>query len=441
MHDTSMPPGPAPEIDHQRASRRWRIPLVWLGAIMIFTLGLTTGFVLDDLMPAASSVQAQAVSEVPSSFFEAWTLIHDRYVDVQAIDDQKLVGGAISGMLGTLGDDGHTRYLNPEQVQQHIEGLSGNFIGVGIQVEERDGRITVVAPLDNSPAQQAGIQSGDVLTQINGQEVTGLTIEAIVDQIRGPEGTTVSLTFERPSTGETQSYTLERVRLDVQSVSWSMLPDKVAVIRIRQFSSGTSDQLQSALQAIQQQGAEEIVLDLRNNPGGLVDEAIKVASPFLPEESPVFITQERDGHQTIYSSEPMEVRTSLPLAVLVNEGSASSAEIVAGALKENGRAVVIGQPTFGTGTLLNQFPLSDGSALLLGTELWLTPSGQMIRENGIQPDILVTMGADDAQFLPSGRQATRADIKKDAQLQRAILELTGATMVPPAGTEGCYGCI
>ncbi|MGE3845194.1 MAG: S41 family peptidase [Vicinamibacterales bacterium] len=425
---------------HIRKRRMFRTFAMVLAILLIFGGGVTAGLIVDQAAMEPKPASAIGTDDVPSAFAEAWALVHDRYVDTAAIDDQKLTSGAISGMLDTLGDDGHTRYLDAEQVTQHGESLSGTFVGVGIQVEERDGRIVVVTPLDDSPAQKAGVKPGDVVTTVDGQTIEGQPIEDIVSKIRGPEGSTVNLTFERAGESAPIQLTLQRARLQVTIVSWVMLPGQIADIRLSQFASGATEQVGQAIQAAEAAGATGIVFDLRNNPGGYVHEAIGVASLFLPEGSPVFQTEVRGGDRTTQRTGPSDVRTNLPLVVLVNEGSASASEIVAGALKENGRAKLVGTTTFGTGTLLNQFGLSDGSAILLGTELWLTPNGNLIRGNGIDPDETVTLAAVENQFAPSQSALEAGQWEQDSQLRRGVGVLRGEPS-PIGASRGCQGCM
>ncbi|MBX6343089.1 MAG: S41 family peptidase, partial [Thermomicrobiaceae bacterium] len=332
-----------------------RTLLAVIGTVGIFTGGLGAGVVVDQTVFHPATVTADAPSTLPKTIGEAWSLVHDRYVDQSAINDDKMTQGAISGMLDAIGDEGHTRYLTKEQLAEHEDSLSGSYVGVGMQVEERNDQVVVVAPIDGSPAEQAGVRAGDVLVQVNGQSVEGMPLDQVIQMVRGPEGSTVNLVFQRPGQDQPISLTLTRKRLEVSAVDWVMLPGpaKIADIRISQFSHGASDQLAKAIRDAQAAGATGIVLDLRNNPGGLVDEAIGVASQFLPSDAPVFISQVRSGQQTVHRADANVARTDLPLVVLVNQGSASASEIVSGALQENGRAKIVGEKTFGTGTVLS----------------------------------------------------------------------------------------
>jgi carboxyl-terminal processing protease len=368
--------------------------------------------------------EAQAAEPtVPVTIARAWELIHTRYVDTDAVDEQRMTEAAIAGMLDTLGDQGHTRYMTAEQAQRETEQLSGGYSGVGVQVEQREGNIVVVTPIDNSPAMEAGVMPGDILVSIDGRDVRGSTVEDVIPVIRGEEGTTIVLGFERPSEQRVIEFELVRQRIAISAVSWSMLDDQRAVIRLSQFSSGAGDDVARALEAARDAGATGIILDLRNNPGGYVTEAIKVSSMFVPEGSTIFLSQFRDGSRNPHLATPQETHIGdTPLVVLINEGSASSSEIASGAIKlNNPNATVIGETTFGTGTVLNSFPLGDGSSILLGTELWLTPEGNFIRESGVRPDIVVGLKPGQMPFLPNfSHEAPEAGILDDYQVEWAL---------------------
>ncbi len=419
--------GRAPASTHLQSRRSARTPIfIIVATLAIFVIGLSLGVMVEQTLSPFEPKVAKSEVDVPESVNQAWSVINQYYVDEKAIDDQEMTAGAIKGMLNTLGDQGHTRYLTASEVKQNQQSLSGNYVGVGIQIEQRDNKIIVIAPIDSSSAQRAGIKAGDILAKVNGQSTTGLTIDDVVQSVRGPEGTTVDLVFERPGQSTPIAVTLERTKLEVKSVQWIMLPDQIADIRISQFAHGTSDELGAALRDAQEAGAKGIILDLRSNPGGLLNEATGTASLFLDPNDPILIAQMRNGDRTTHRATGTNIRTELPIVVLVDHGTASAAEIVSGALQDNQRAKIIGQPTFGTGTVLKQYPLSDGSAILLGTELWLTPDGQEIRGQGIKPDIEVALPDGVSPYLPVRGHDSPDAIRKDTQLQRALEMLKGA---------------
>lgn len=361
-----------------------------------------------------------SASEAPSTFDQAWELVTSEFVDPDAIDQERMLEAAIDGMLATLGDEGHTRYMTPVEAHAESESLSGEYVGVGIQVEDTDQGITVVAPIDGTPAMRAGVMPGDVLLAVDGRDVTGRSVDDVIGSIRGEEGSKVTLTFRREGEPEPLTFTLTRERIETSSVSWTMLDGNIADIRLSQFSSGAGDDVQQALREAQQEGATGIILDLRNNPGGYINEALQIGSTFVPEGETIFISQFRDGSQEEHTATRQPVTIGdLPLVVLINEGSASSSEIVSGAIKaHNANATVIGETTFGTGTVLSNFGLGDGSAILLGTELWLTPDGEFIREHGVRPDVIVGMPSGQFPFIPVDNAAA-PDTIEDFQLQWA----------------------
>jgi len=358
----------------------------------------------------------------PDTFDIAWNLVQTRYVDQGAIDEEAMLEAAIDGMLQTLKDEGHTRYLTAEESQSESESLQGEYVGVGIQVNQREDDIVVVAPIDQSPAQEAGIMAGDVLISVDGTDITGQSVDEVVGQVRGEEGSQVTLRFVRDGEETPLSFTLTRRRIDVSSVSWTMLEGDIADIRLTQFSAGAGDDLARALEEAKAAGATGIILDLRNNPGGYINEAIQIGSTFVAEGETIFITQVRDGSQEPHLAIPQPQHVGdLPLVVLINEGSASSSEIVSGAVKSNNpNATVIGETTFGTGTVLSNFGLGDGSSLLLGTELWLTPEGKLIKDQGIRPDVVVGLPEGQFPFTPIDNAENDIEQIEDYQLEWAV---------------------
>ncbi|HET9016269.1 MAG TPA: S41 family peptidase [Thermomicrobiaceae bacterium] len=430
-------PQPSPP-GHRPHHVRLRVILVTLlGTVGIFTTGLGAGVVADQVLFHPPTVTAVASNQVPSVLGEAWNIIHDHFVQQSKINDQQMTAAAITAMLNTLGDQGHTRYLTPSEVTQNTQSLSGSYVGVGIQIQAENNGIVVTAPIDGSSAQKAGVKAGDVLIAIDGQKVAGMTLDQTVQLVRGPEGSFVTLTFQRPGQTAPLTFHLQRTKLAVLSVDWAMLPGQIADIHISQFAQGASTQLAADLLAAQNAGARGIVLDLRDDPGGLVSEAMGVASEFLPAGSPVYISQVRDGSQTTHRAEADVTRTNLPVVVLVNKGTASASEIVSGALQQDHRAQVVGEPTYGTGTVLSQYGLSDGSAILLGTELWLTPSGTLIKGHGITPNYTVAVPQGDQTYTPvtHGIVSTTA-VAQDPQLQAGLDVLDGRPVpgqLPPGG--------
>jgi carboxyl-terminal processing protease len=399
-----------------------------LGLIFLaFVLGLAGGVLLDrqvlfSIAPP-SGIPADAVPNF-RLMAEAWNTINQVYVDRQAIQPERLTYGAVGGMVDALGDIGHSRFLSPEMRQMQHTLTRGEFEGIGAEMQMKDGHVVIVAPMDGSPAQQAGLRPGDVILKVDENSVAGLSLIDVVGRILGPAGTSVTLTIMDPSTGRTRAVTIVRARITLQNVTWDRLPGTGVVhLRITAFSDGVAEGLKGALAEMQQQGgATGLILDLRNNPGGLLKEAVGTASQFL-ESGNVLLEKDAQGQVKPVPVESGGIALDTPMMVLINGGSASAAEIVAGALQDAGRATLVGETTFGTGTVLVEFPLSDGSALLLAVQEWLTPNGRVIWHQGISPDIGVSLTPDATPLHPEAeRDMTQAQLQSsgDAQLLRAL---------------------
>jgi carboxyl-terminal processing protease len=357
-------------------------------------------------------------------YAQALDTVQDDYVDQGAIDPKKQTYGAIEGMLDTLGDEGHTRFLTPEEREQNREDLSGTYEGIGIEIESEDDKTVVLSVVEGSPADRAGIEPGDVVVAVNGKSVSGENYSQVAGEIRGPEGTEVRLTVSRD--GEERVFDLERTKIEAPVASWVLIPGSdVAHVRLSSFSNDSAEKLRQALEESRAAGARRFVLDLRDNPGGSVDQAVEIAGYFLKPGSVVYIRKDASGERGEIKAEGGSEVTDAPLTVLVNGGTGSSAEILAGALRDNDRATVIGKKTYGTGTVLDEFVLRDGSAMLLGVAEWLTPDGDFIRGTGIAPDIEVSMEEDTEPLVPGGaRDLSKEEIlEKDAQLKSAFENL------------------
>jgi carboxyl-terminal processing protease len=354
---------------------------------------------------------------------EAWNTIYAHYVDRAAIKPTPITYGAISGMVDALGDTGHSTFLSPQMIKEEEQFTAGRYRGVGAEVKMKGGRVVIVAPLDGSPAQKAGLKPGQIIQAVDGHDVTGLTLLQVVKRIAGPAGTKVTLTILNPETGSVREVTLVRAVIAVDNVSWLHLPGtKVAHLRIAGFSEGVTKDLKNALEKIKQEDLKGIILDLRNDPGGLFTGAVSVASQFLSGGN-VLLAKDSKGLTTPVPVEEGGVALHIPMVGLVNGGTASAAEIVAGALQDHGRAILVGTKTFGTGTVLEKFPLSDGSALLLAVEEWLTPDGHTIWHKGITPNVVVTLPEGATPLFPEeerGMTAQQLRETKDLQLLDAL---------------------
>ena len=356
--------------------------IVWLMALS-FVGGNLSGY---------SMRSALAAEERPAEFtvfWEAWDLAVTHFVDRDRIEFTAMTYGAIEGMLSSLGDGGHTQFLSPDALEMHRSSLQGSIEGIGAYVSQEDGHITIVAPINGSPAEEAGILAGDIILAVDGEPVEGKSLNQVIFLVRGPAKSEVVLTVRRPDVQEPLTVPIIRGRIEIPSVSWSAIPaTDLAYLSIGQFAVGVDKEVETALKEITEANAYQgIILDLRNNPGGLLFQAIQANSQFLPQGAVILIESDANQKQTVYRSRGSGYAREMPLVVLIDRSTASAGEITAAALKENDRALLIGETTFGTGTVLNQFDLSDGSAILLGVTNWLTPKGQLIKGQGVAPNI------------------------------------------------------
>ncbi len=412
--------------------------------------------------PGANLVASEtsAYSEL-RAFSEVLSLVEENYVN--EIDAKKLIRGAIRGMLRTL--DPHTSYLNPEYFKEMELETSGRFGGLGVEISIRDGVLTVVTPIEDTPAYKVGVQAGDQIIRIEKEPTKDMTIQEVVKRLRGQPGTKVKITVMRKGETKPRDFTITRQIIRIKSVRSHMLPDEIAYIRIRSFQSSTGKEVEAALSSLQEGGAKALVLDLRNNPGGLLSQAVSVSDLFLKAGSLIVYTKGRMANQAHrYISTTPAQGGKIPMAVLVNAGSASASEIVAGALQDLKRAKVIGVKTFGKGSVQTIVPLSDGSGLRLTTALYFTPKGRLIQGEGIAPDLISEMRRDSAGggralrerdipgHLPgaSGKKGkeeqeddapgvrahaprTSAEERSDPQLERAVKYLKNSFLKKGAG--------
>jgi len=366
-------------------------------------------------------------------FWQAVDLIRQHYVDQTKVTTQAITYGAITGLVDALGDPGHTTFLTPDDVKSEQDALNGTVVGIGVflgQPSGSGGGLIIQSVITGSPAQAAGLRAQDQIIAVNGQSVENVSVDTVASLIRGQAGTKVTLTILHSGSGSPQDITITRAVVTVPSVAWHMVPGTSdALVSITQFSDNSGAQLKAALQAAESAGAKGFVLDLRENPGGLVDEAVTTASQFLAGGT-VYVRQTAQGTQIPVPVTAGGVATQAPLVVLIDYGTASSAEIVAGALQDAGRAKIVGVRSFGTGTVLNTFMLPDGSALQLAVEEWLTPKGRHIFPDGITPDVQVDLPTGGTILTPDAladMTASQLAASSDAQLLAALTQLQSAT--------------
>ncbi len=368
------------------------------------------------------------------------------YVDGQKLTYQELVYGALKGMLNTL--DPHSEFMDPEKYKELQNDTQGAFGGLGIVISMKDNFITVVSPMDESPGFRAGIRSGDRIVRINGKSTERMGLQDAVKALRGDPGTDVNITVFRPSSNQMKQFKLARSVIPVDMVKdtngnkeFPLGENKIGYVRLVQFGEKTSSELEKAIQKLKTQGMQGLVLDLRWNPGGLLEQAVEVCEKFLPRGKLVVTTEGRNKAQDSerYANGKGDELRNIPIVVLVNLGSASASEIVAGCLQDYKRAIILGDKTFGKGSVQSILPLSDGSALRLTTAKYYTPSHKVIHEEGITPDIVVPMSEDDdrdvqLKRVPGGLQTLpetdreRVSHARDVQLERAMDLLKGITL-------------
>jgi carboxyl-terminal processing protease len=442
---TDVAPGPSQVSGSPTAGRgrgaEFRRAAIGLAIALTFTVGIGVGRLVPsaegDTGSATPSPTGHPTSEQELALIgQAWDILHQQYVGKDELDDRALAYGAINGLTEAVGDTGHTSFLTPEERAARADELSGSYVGIGVRIDTAsDGFPVVDDVFKGSPAEKAGLEPGDEITEVDGKATSGHDLEEVAGWVRGEAGTTVRIEIRSGATGTEREVSIVRAAVAEVVVSWTMVPGtRTAFLRLDQFSNGAADDVKTALEAIKAAGADGLVLDLRGNPGGYVNEAVGVASQFL-SGGDVYVERDAAGHETHHPVSPGGAATDIPLVVLVDGGTASSAEIVSGALQDAGRAQIVGVKTYGTGTVLGEFPLSDGSALRVGTVEWLTPKGRRIWHEGIVPDVTVDRAADVAPLGPDDLESmTPAQVAKlsDPQLARALTIASAAASTPPA---------
>ena len=318
------------------------------------------------------------------TFSEVLTQVQKSYVDETKVKD--LVQGAIRGMLSTL--DPHSAYMTPEMYKEMQVETKGEFGGVGIQIGVKENRLAVIAPIEGTPAYRAGVKAGDFITKVNDETTKDLTLMDAVQKMRGPKGSKVNLTIQREGTPDPLQFTLVRDTIKIESVKSKVL-DNIGYVRLTQFQESTGRDLSKVLKQFKEQKLQSTILDLRNNPGGLLTASVEVSEQFLPSGKLIVYTKGRESKKDEWIAKGKDQMDDSPMIILINEGSASASEIVAGALQDYGRAVIVGTTSFGKGSVQTILPLGDGSGLRLTTAKYYTPKGRSIQSTGITPDIVV----------------------------------------------------
>ena len=408
-------------MQQERRDRSW-----YLGPLIVVTLivGVFIGKGWE------RTGHATETYEELKTFSEVLTQIQKHYVE--EVKPKELVQGAIRGMLSTL--DPHSAYMTPDMYKEIQVETKGEFGGVGIQIGIKDNRLAVIAPIEGTPAHKAGIRAGDFIVKVNEESTKDLTLMDAVQRMRGPKGTKVNLTIQREGAPELLQFSLVRDLIKIESVKSKVIDNTIAYIRLTQFQESTGKDLSRVLKQFREQKLQSTILDLRNNPGGLLTAAVEVSEQFVSPGRLVVYIKGRDGRKDEYVSRLKDQPEDYPMIVLVNEGSASASEIVAGALQDWGRAVIVGTTTFGKGSVQTILPLMDGSGLRLTTAKYYTPKGRSIQSTGIVPDIVVKLQPP-ITVAKAGEKEKEKEKEPDARTQKPKEKDTPLLPPPRPGTE------
>jgi carboxyl-terminal processing protease len=350
--------------------------------------------VLSDLLP--TGVQPEQQTATPDDlealftpFWEAWNIVHEQYVD-QPVDDQLLMQGAIRGMMDALGDE-QTFYMEPQLYESESSSLQGEYEGIGAYVDTDGDYLTIVSPIEGSPADDAGLQPGDRVIAIDGEDMSGVAPEQARLKVLGPEGTAVTLTVAREGESEPLDFVITRAKISIRSAEGRMLENNIAYVDINTFGERTTRELRAALDDLLAQDPQGIIIDLRNNPGGYLSTAVEVSSEFI-DEGVILYEEYGDGRRDAHRALGNGRAADIPIVVLINEGSASASEIVAGAIQDYERGKLVGVKSYGKGSVQNWVPLSDNQgAARVTIARWLTPNERLIDHLGLEPDVVVEM--------------------------------------------------
>ena len=343
-----------------------------------------------------------------SIFWEAWRRLEENFLEKEKINPQKMVYGAIKGMVESLGDP-YTTFFTPQQTKNFSEEMSGEYQGVGMVVGIKNNQLTVISPFKNTPAEKAGLRPGDKIVKINEIFTQNLSIEEAVNLIKGPKGTTVTLWIQRNNWPEAKPIKVKRALIKIPTIEWEKIEPDIALIKIYQFNEILPSQFKKIAQQILNSNVKKIILDLRNNPGGYLEVAQEIAGWFLKKGEIVAIQDSGDlKKEKIYRSKGPSIFSSYPMVILINKGTASGAEILAGALRDNRNIKLVGENSFGKGSVQKQVFLSDGSSLKITVAHWLTPKRVLISKKGLVPDFKIEMKEKDWQK------------QRDPQLEKAI---------------------
>ncbi len=369
----------------------------------IFFLGILAGYFLRINLVDSETAE---FDDLFQPFYQAWNIIHEQYLE-QPVDDKALMQGAIKGMMESLGDP-YTAYMNPDEYAEQNAPLLGEYTGIGAYVDTSGDALIFISPMPGSPAESAGIKPGDKVVMIDGEDMTGVEPGLVLKKILGPAGTTVKIVVEREGQSGRIEFEIERAVIAIPTVEEEMLDNQVGYIRLYSFSVNSAGEFESALQTLLDDGADSLIVDLRSNTGGFVDTAVDITSAFL-ESGTILIEEWGDGTRNEYYANENPIAAEIPLVVLMDGGSASASEIMAGALQDYDRATLVGTTSYGKGLIQNWIPLiNNNGAIRVTIARWLTPNEQQIQGDGLTPDIMVEFTEEDIQSA------------NDVQLQAAL---------------------
>lgn len=394
--------------------------------ISVFSGGFAAGYLIKDNVPTDFLSLAIAPTPMPETteatpdelttlfapFWESWQIVHDDYVD-QPVDDLKLMQGAISGMLDSLGDE-HTSYMDPHVYTQATSSMEGSYDGIGAWVDSTGDYLAIVSPMPGSPAEEVGLKPGDLVIAIDGEDMTGIDGDLVIRKVLGEAGTTIELTIRRKGESEPLIFEITRAHITIPSVEGELLEDNIGYVRIYTFGSNTTSELRAMLKDLLDEGAEGFIVDFRNNGGGLLVTAIQVASEFIPGGEVVLYEQYGNGTRDTHRATRGGLATDLPLILLMNEGSASASEVVAGAIQDLGRGELVGVTSFGKGSVQNWIPLNnDQGAVRVTIAKWLTPDERTIHGVGLTPDVVVEITDEDIEAERDPQRDKAVELMQD----------------------------
>lgn len=415
--DTQTEQNPEINVDSKPRNKKLGMTLaIFVILALTFRVGFTLGekgFQYDAKTFKIINQKDQPKDVDYSILWDALNIVNNKYID-KPVDQQKVLYGAVRGAIAAAGDQ-YTEFFDPEDLASFKTELKGSFDGIGAEIDKKNGLVVIVAPLDDSPAKKAGILAQDIITAVNGESTSDNTLDDVVKKIRGPKGTEVTLTIYRSGKSGTFDVKIKRENIQIKSVKISYKDSngkKVAVISVSRFGDDTKTLFDSAVKQVQSSGATGLILDLRNDPGGYLETAVDLASNWIPKNKLIVSEAHSDGRTNTYNSAGYETLNKFKTVVLINGGSASASEILAGALHDYNFAKLVGQKSFGKGSVQELIDLAEGGAVKVTVAKWITPNGKNLNKDGLEPDVKVDLTEDDAAN------------NRDPQMDAAITELT-----------------